>query len=119
MAGFPPILSFLATGLQGITGIGMQEEGTNTGTGPAIFQFMGFAGERQFPKAGIFKNGTKSIWVAIAFIFAFMVMPIGSTIILLGPEPKEHFNLAPMHTHFGITQFFGPRDRGRIRVRVT
>lgn len=25
--------------------------------------------------------------------------------MLLGPEPKEHFNLAPKHTHFGIDQF--------------
>ena len=61
MAGFPPILSFFATGLQGITGMGIQEEGTKTGTGPAIFQFIGLAGERQLPNAGIFRKGTKSI----------------------------------------------------------
>jgi hypothetical protein len=44
-----------------MTGTGIHEEGTKTGTGPAIFQFIGFAGDKQFPKAGIFRNGTKSI----------------------------------------------------------
>jgi hypothetical protein len=106
MAGNPPILSFLATGLQGITGTGMQEEGTNTGTGPAIFQFIGLAGEVHWPKAGIFKKGTKSIWVAMGLVLAFMVMPMGSTTMSFGPEPKEHFNLALMQTHFGINLFF-------------
>jgi hypothetical protein len=106
MAGFPPILSFFATGSQGITGIGIQEEGTNTGTGPAIFQFIGLAGDKQLPKAGIFKKGIKSIWVAIGLTMAFNVLPMGRTIISLGPEPKEHFNLAPIQTHFGINLFF-------------
>jgi hypothetical protein len=35
---------------------------------------------------------------------AFMVLPIGSTIISLGPEPNEHFNLAPKQTHLGISR---------------
>jgi hypothetical protein len=103
MAGKPPILSFLATGFQGITGIGIQEEGTKIGTGPAIFQFIGLAGDKQLPKAGIFNIGTKSICVAIGFVVAFMVMAIGNTIISLGPEPKEHFNFAPKQTHLGIS----------------
>jgi hypothetical protein len=101
-AGFPRILSFFAAGLHGIIGIGIQEEGTKTGTGPAIFQFMGLAGDLQFPNAGILSMGMKSIWVASGLVFAFMAIPIGNTIISLGPEPKEHFNLAPIHTHFGI-----------------
>jgi hypothetical protein len=86
-----------------MTGIGMQEEGTKTGTGPAIFQFMGLAGELQFPKAGMLSMGMKSIWVAMALVFAFMVMAMGSTIMSFEPDPKEHFNFAPMHTHFGIS----------------
>jgi hypothetical protein len=61
MAGLPPILSFLAQGSHGITGIGIHDEGTKTGTGPAIFQFIGLAGDVQFPKAGTFNIGTKSI----------------------------------------------------------
>jgi len=104
MAGFPPILSFLAAGSQGITGMGMQEDGTNTGTGPAIFQFMGLAGELQFPKAGIFSMGMKSIWVAMGLVFAFIAMPMGSTIMSFEPDPKEHFSFAVMQTHFGIGQ---------------
>ena len=106
MAGKPPILSFLATGLQGIRGIGIQEEGTKTGMGPAIFQFIGLAGDLHWPKAGIFKKGIISIWVAIGLVVAFIAIPIGSTIMSLEPEPKEHFNLAPMQTHFGIYLFF-------------
>lgn len=106
MAGNPPILSFLATGPQGMIGTGIQEEGTNTGTGPAIFQFMGLAGDLHCPKAGMFRKGTKSIWVAIGLAVAFIVMPIGNTTISLGPAPKEHFSLAPMQTHFGINLFF-------------
>ena len=102
MAGLPPTLSFLATGSQGITGIGMQEEGTNTGTGPAIFQFMGLAGELQLPKAGMFSMGMKSIWVAMALVLAFIVMAMGSTTMSFGPDPNEHFNFALMQTHFGI-----------------
>jgi hypothetical protein len=102
MAGFPPILSFLATGSQGMTGMGMQEDGTKTGTGPAIFQFIGLAGELQLPKAGMLSMGMKSICVAIGLVVAFMAMPMGSTIISFGPEPKEHLSLAPMQTHFGM-----------------
>ena len=102
MAGLPPIFNFFATGSQGIMGIGMQEEGTNTGIGPAIFQFMGFAGDKQLPNAGIFNMGTKSNWVANGLTIAFIVLPMGRTIISFGPEPKEHFNLAPMQTHLGI-----------------
>jgi hypothetical protein len=90
-------------------GIGMQEEGTKTGTGPAIFQFMGLAGELQFPKAGMFSMGMKSNWVAMAFVLAFIVMAMGSTTMSFGPDPKEHFNFAPMHTHFGI-------DRNQLTV---
>jgi hypothetical protein len=37
---------------------------------------------------------------------AVIVLPIGSTIMLLGPEPKEHFNLAFIQTHFGMDRFF-------------
>ena len=106
MAGNPPILSFLATGLHGMIGTGMQDEGTNTGTGPAIFQFIGLAGDLHWPKAGIFKKGTKSIWVAMGFVVPFMVMPIGGTTMSLGPAPKEHCNLALMQTHFGIFLVF-------------
>lgn len=57
MAGLPPIFSFLATGDQGATGMGRQEEGTKTGIGPAIFQFMGLIGDLHCPKGGIFKIG--------------------------------------------------------------
>jgi hypothetical protein len=38
-------------------GMGMQRPGTKTGMGPIIFQFMGLIGDKQFPKAGIFKKG--------------------------------------------------------------
>lgn len=61
IAGNPPNLSFLATGDHGATVTGMQEEGTNTGTGPAIFQFIGLRGDLHCPKAGTFNMGTKSI----------------------------------------------------------
>jgi hypothetical protein len=61
IAGFPPIFSFFAAGSQGINGKGIHDDGTNTGTGPAIFQFMGLAGELQLPKAGTFSMGMKSI----------------------------------------------------------
>jgi hypothetical protein len=105
IAGLPPILSFLAQGSHGITGTGIHDEGTKTGTGPAIFQFIGLAGEVQLPKAGTFNIGTKSICVAMALDVAFIVMEIGSTIISFGPDPNEHFNLAPMQTHFGIMIF--------------
>jgi hypothetical protein len=105
IAGLPPIFSFFATGLQGITGIGIQDEGTKTGTGPAIFQFIGLAGDLQVPKAGTFNMGIKSIWVAIGLEVAFIVIAIGSTIISFGPAPKAHFNLAPIQTHFGIKLF--------------
>ena len=42
---FPPILVFFAPGLQGDTGTGIQEDGTKTGAGPTIFQFIGLAGD--------------------------------------------------------------------------
>jgi hypothetical protein len=103
-------LSFFPAGLQGMTGMGMQEEGTNTGTGPAIFQFIGLAGELQLPKAGMFSMGTKSNCMPMGFVFAFMAIPIGSTTMSFGPDPKEHFNLAPMHTHFGISPCFYSLD---------
>jgi hypothetical protein len=102
IAGLPPILVFLATGSHGLIGIGIHDEGINRGTGPAIFQFMGLMGEVQLPNAGILRKGTKSILEATGFTIEVSVLPIGSTIILLGPEPKEHFNLAPIQTHFGI-----------------
>jgi hypothetical protein len=38
----------------------------------------------------------------MAFVLAFIVMAMGSTTMSFGPDPKEHFNFAPMHTHFGI-----------------
>lgn len=102
IAGLPPILVFLATGSHGLIGIGIHDDGINTGTGPAIFQFMGLMGEVQLPNAGILRKGTKSILEAIGFTIDVSVLPKGRTIILLGPEPKEHFNLAPIQTHFGI-----------------
>ena len=43
----------------------------------------------------------------MALVVAFMVIAIGSTIMSFGPEPKEHFSLALMHTHFGIGTFYG------------
>jgi hypothetical protein len=94
IAGNPPNLSFLATGDQGIIGIGIQEEGTKTGTGPIIFQFIGLRGDLHCPKAGTFNMGIKSISAAKGFI-AFMAIAMGKTIISLGPAPKEHFNFAP------------------------
>jgi hypothetical protein len=112
MAGFPPIFNFLAAGSQGMTGIGMQEEGTKTGTGPAIFQFIGLAGELQLPKAGMLSMGMKSSCVAIGLEVAFMAMPMGRTIISLAPDPKEHLSLAPMQTHFGMKRIMvsKPKD---------
>jgi len=59
-AGLFPIFVLVATGLHGITGTGIQEEGTKTGTGPAIFQFMGLAGELHCPNAGILTKGIMS-----------------------------------------------------------
>jgi hypothetical protein len=35
----------------------------------------------------------------------FRTLAIGSTIMSFGPAPKVHFNLAPIHTHFGIPKF--------------
>jgi hypothetical protein len=106
MAGFPPILSFLATGAQGMMGRGMQRLGIKTGMGPIIFQFMGLIGDKQFPKAGIFNIGMISNWPARDLILELKTLGIGSTIIFFGPEPNIHFNLAPMHTHLGIRYFF-------------
>jgi hypothetical protein len=100
-AGFFPILVFLATGFQGITGIGIQEEGTNTGTGPAIFQFIGLAGDLHCPKAGIFKKGIISNLLASGLAILFK----GRTNIDFGPEPNEHLIFAPLQTHFGISTF--------------
>jgi hypothetical protein len=105
IAGFPPIFSFLATGAQGMMGMGMQRPGTKTGMGPIIFQFMGLIGDIQFPKAGIFKKGMISNCPAMDFTFEFNTLAIGSTIMFFGPAPKVHFNLAPMHTHLGICYF--------------
>ena len=105
-AGFFPILVFLATGFQGITGRGIQEEGTNTGTGPAIFQFIGFAGDLHCPKAGIFKKGIISNLLAKGLAIFVVVQFKGSTTIDFGPEPKEHLILAPLQTHLGIINFF-------------
>jgi len=102
IAGIPPIFNFLATGAQGATVIGMQEEGTKTGTGPAIFQFIGLAGDLHCPKAGTFSIGTKSICAAIAFEPAVITRAIGNTTMSFGPAPKEHFNLAPIQTHLGM-----------------
>ncbi len=56
IAGLPPILVFLATGSHGLIGIGIHDDGINTGTGPAIFQFMGLMGEVQLPNAGILRK---------------------------------------------------------------
>ena len=63
-AGLFPIFVLVATGLHGTTGTGIQEEGTKTGTGPAIFQFMGFAGEVHCPNAGILTKGIISSLLA-------------------------------------------------------
>ena len=52
----------------------MQEDGIKTGTGPAIFQFIGLAGDKQFPKAGIFTNGIMSKILAIGLVFAVRVL---------------------------------------------
>jgi|TARA_B100001093_G_C26452294_1_gene852818 hypothetical protein len=105
-AGFFPILVFLATGFQGTTGIGIQEEGTNTGTGPAIFQFIGLAGDLHCPKAGIFKKGIISSLLARGLAILVVVLFNGNIIIDFGPEPKEHLIFAPLQTHFGIITFF-------------
>jgi len=60
-AGLLPIFVFVATGFHGITGTGIQEEGTKTGTGPAIFQFMGLAGDLHCPNAGILTKRRTSV----------------------------------------------------------
>lgn len=99
-----PILVFFAAGDHGLTGIGMHEEGMNTGTGPAIFQFIGLAGEVQFPNAGIFTKGMMSKIFAMGLVFAVKVLFKGSTIIDFGPDPKEQEILAPLHTHFAIIE---------------
>lgn len=65
MAGLPAILTFLAAGAQGFIGIGIHDEGTNIGTGPAIFQFIGFSGDLHRPNFGMFSNGIKSSTLAI------------------------------------------------------
>lgn len=105
-AGFFPILVFLATGFQGITGSGMQEEGTKTGTGPAIFQFIGLAGDLHCPNAGIFRKGIISNLLASGLAILVVVLLRGNTTIDFGPEPKEHLIFAPLQTHFGIIIFF-------------
>jgi hypothetical protein len=97
-----PIFVFFAPGDQGLTGIGMQEEGINNGTGPAIFQFIGFAGDLHCPNAGILTKGMMSKIFAIGFVFAVSVLFKGRTIIDFGPAPNEHLILAPLHTHFAI-----------------
>ena len=89
IAGLPPILVFLAAGSHGMIGIGIHDEGINRGTGPAIFQFMGLMGEVQFPNAGILRKGTKSMFEATGFTIEVSVLPIGSTIILLGPNRRN------------------------------
>jgi|TARA_B110000046_G_scaffold171428_1_gene192258 hypothetical protein len=96
-------LVFFAAGAQGATGIGMQDDGIKTGTGPAIFQFIGLAGDKQFPKAGMFTNGMISKQFAIGLVFAVRVLFKGRTSIDLGPDPKEHAILAPLHTHFAMS----------------
>ena len=106
-AGFFPILVFLATGFQGITGIGIQEEGTNTGTGPAIFQFIGLAGDLHCPKAGMFKKGIISSLLAKGLAIWVVVLFSGNIIIDFGPAPKEHLIFAPLQTHLGIINFIG------------
>jgi hypothetical protein len=97
-----PIFVFFAPGDQGLTGIGIQEEGINNGIGPAIFQFIGFAGDIHCPNAGILTKGMMSKIFAIGFVFAVSVLFKGRTIIVLGPAPNEHLILAPLHTHFAI-----------------
>jgi|TARA_B110000027_G_scaffold21079_1_gene22435 hypothetical protein len=100
--GWLPIFVFFAPGDQGLTGIGIQEEGTKTGTGPAIFQFIGFAGDLHCPNAGILTNGIISKIFAIGFVFAVSVLFKGRTIIDFGPAPNEHLIFAPLHTHLAI-----------------
>jgi len=90
-------------------GMGMQRPGIKTGIGPIIFQFMGLSGDKQVPKAGIFKKGIISSCPAMGLILVFMTLAIGRTIIFLGPVPNIHFNLAPMHTHLGICYFLNLR----------
>lgn len=104
-AGFFPILVFFATGFQGITGSGIQEEGINTGTGPAIFQFIGLAGDLHCPKAGIFKKGIISNLLAKGLAILVVVLFKGNTTMDFGPEPNEHLIFAPLQTHFGIINF--------------
>jgi hypothetical protein len=95
MAGNPPILSFLATGDQGIIVIGLQGAGLKTGTGPTICQHIGLRIDLHCPKAGTFNMGIKSISVAKGLL-AFMAIAMGKTTISLGPAPKEHLIFAPM-----------------------
>jgi hypothetical protein len=99
-----PILVFFAPGDHGLTGIGIQEDGMNTGTGPAIFQFIGLAGDKQFPNAGMFTKGMISRILAMGLVLAVKVLFKGRTIIVLGPAPKEQEILAPLHTHFAIIE---------------
>ena len=76
IAGLPPILVFSATGLPWlIREEGYMYEGTNTGTGPAIFQFMGFAwSQAQLPNAGIFNDRNKvHTRLATGFTIAVLV----------------------------------------------
>ena len=103
-----PIFVFFAPGDHGLTGMGMQEDGIKTGTGPAIFQFIGLAGDKQFPKAGIFTNGMMSKILAIGLVFAVKVLFKGRTIIDFGPAPKEQEILAPLQTHFAIKKLIRP-----------
>jgi hypothetical protein len=56
MTGTAMAMAMTAAGYM-VMGMGMQRPGTKTGMGPIIFQFMGLIGDKQFPKAGIFKKG--------------------------------------------------------------
>ena len=89
-------LVFFAAGAHGATGIGIQDDGIKTGTGPAIFQFIGLAGDKQFPKAVMFTKGIISKQFAMGFVFAVSVLFKGSTSIDFGPAPKEQEILAPL-----------------------
>ena len=93
---------FLATGFHGITGTGIQEEGTKTGTGPAIFQFIGLAGDLHCPNAGILTKGIISNLLAKGLAILVVVRLRGRTIIDFGADPKEHFNFAPLQTHLAM-----------------
>ena len=95
MAGLPAILTFFAAGAHGFIGIGIHDEGTNTGTGPATFQFIGFNGDLHRPNFGIFKSGIKSSTLAIPLKQEVVTFFSGNTIKLFGAAPKEHSTLAP------------------------